>query len=319
MSVPVASMASHAETNSAAQAKEVEEHRGTNWAFRIGLLLGLILGVGWGFLLGVMLVRLNTEFLLIGMILTAVPIAFFGSVPVAFAFHRVLPGWRKLASVFVITLFVAAGMPFGLEYGLNEQLLTPTRLINTTGMTIWEAEWFFTILGLIGGTWYGWTRPVTDRVYARVAPPIQFVVSILRFVISIPGRIVEAIAQFFESIGHGFLWLPLQLIRIISTGYQGVRGRLVRLRTQIPAPPRPRPRRPKKPRRPARKQSSQPRVNENGGPRIVRVVEDRCPYCLDVVKRNDPRGVKVCEVCGTPHHADCWAITGKCQVPHLNT
>lgn len=49
------------------------------------------------------------------------------------------------------------------------------------------------------------------------------------------------------------------------------------------------------------------------------VEEHRCPYCLDPVTRNDPRGVKECDVCHTLHHADCWAITGVCQVPHLNT
>lgn len=49
------------------------------------------------------------------------------------------------------------------------------------------------------------------------------------------------------------------------------------------------------------------------------VEEHRCPYCLDVVTHNDPRGVKECEVCHTLHHAECWAITGVCQVPHLNT
>jgi hypothetical protein len=49
------------------------------------------------------------------------------------------------------------------------------------------------------------------------------------------------------------------------------------------------------------------------------VEEHRCPYCLDAVSRNDPRGVKECEVCHTLHHADCWSITGVCQVPHLNT
>ncbi len=47
--------------------------------------------------------------------------------------------------------------------------------------------------------------------------------------------------------------------------------------------------------------------------------EHRCPYCLDLVKRTDPRGVRECDVCHTLHHADCWAITGVCQVPHLNT
>jgi hypothetical protein len=44
----------------------------------------------------------------------------------------------------------------------------------------------------------------------------------------------------------------------------------------------------------------------------------RCPYCLEPVKRNDPRGVVECDICHTLHHADCWAITGTCQVPHYN-
>ena len=41
-----------------------------------------------------------------------------------------------------------------------------------------------------------------------------------------------------------------------------------------------------------------------------------CPYCLEKVNRNDARGVKICRVCKTWHHADCWAVTGVCQVPH---
>jgi hypothetical protein len=44
--------------------------------------------------------------------------------------------------------------------------------------------------------------------------------------------------------------------------------------------------------------------------------EHRCPYCLQEVKVNDPRGVKICKVCGAWHHKDCWNITGHCQVPH---
>jgi hypothetical protein len=47
--------------------------------------------------------------------------------------------------------------------------------------------------------------------------------------------------------------------------------------------------------------------------------EHKCPYCFEVVKRNDPRGVVECEVCHTLHHKDCWDVTGSCQVPHLNT
>ena len=45
--------------------------------------------------------------------------------------------------------------------------------------------------------------------------------------------------------------------------------------------------------------------------------EDRCPYCLDVVMENDRRGVTTCPVCHTRHHAECWAVTGTCQMPHL--
>ena len=51
---------------------------------------------------------------------------------------------------------------------------------------------------------------------------------------------------------------------------------------------------------------------------IAPVEEHRCPYCLEPVKRNDPRGVVECDICHTLHHADCWAITGTCQVPHYN-
>ena len=47
--------------------------------------------------------------------------------------------------------------------------------------------------------------------------------------------------------------------------------------------------------------------------------EHRCPYCLETVDRNDPRGTVECQVCHTLHHKDCWDITGSCQVPHLNT
>jgi hypothetical protein len=45
--------------------------------------------------------------------------------------------------------------------------------------------------------------------------------------------------------------------------------------------------------------------------------EHRCPYCLELVEPDDQRGVVECEICHTLHHADCWAITGACQVPHF--
>lgn len=50
--------------------------------------------------------------------------------------------------------------------------------------------------------------------------------------------------------------------------------------------------------------------------RLSGAEEHLCPYCLEEVVKNDRRGVKVCKVCKTWHHGDCWAITGVCQVPH---
>jgi hypothetical protein len=47
--------------------------------------------------------------------------------------------------------------------------------------------------------------------------------------------------------------------------------------------------------------------------------EHRCPYCLELIDPDDARGVVECKICHTLHHADCWAITGACQVPHYTS
>jgi len=51
--------------------------------------------------------------------------------------------------------------------------------------------------------------------------------------------------------------------------------------------------------------------------RLSKVENHLCPYCLEPVLQNDPRGVVECEICHTQHHGDCWAIAGFCQVPHF--
>jgi hypothetical protein len=56
-----------------------------------------------------------------------------------------------------------------------------------------------------------------------------------------------------------------------------------------------------------------------GRVRLSSRAEHSCPYCLEVVRPRDPRGVVTCPVCHTRHHADCWAVTGVCQVPHHHT
>lgn len=53
--------------------------------------------------------------------------------------------------------------------------------------------------------------------------------------------------------------------------------------------------------------------------KLSREEEHRCPYCLEIIEPDDPRGTVECRICHTLHHADCWAITGACQVPHYST
>lgn len=52
---------------------------------------------------------------------------------------------------------------------------------------------------------------------------------------------------------------------------------------------------------------------------LATAVEHRCPFCLEIVEDKDPRGIKECSTCHARHHADCWAVTGTCQVPHHNS
>jgi hypothetical protein len=67
----------------------------------------------------------------------------------------------------------------------------------------------------------------------------------------------------------------------------------------------------------ARHRRVRPRPARYASPvRFIGLEEHRCPYCLELVEPNDPRGVEVCAICHTRHHADCWAVTGVCQVPH---
>lgn len=56
----------------------------------------------------------------------------------------------------------------------------------------------------------------------------------------------------------------------------------------------------------------------NAGIQIDTQEQHRCPYCLEAVDPHDPGGVRVCSICHTMHHADCWEVTGTCQVPHYH-
>jgi len=52
---------------------------------------------------------------------------------------------------------------------------------------------------------------------------------------------------------------------------------------------------------------------------FIKLVGDEvhnCTYCLEIVSKNDSRDRKICSICKTWHHADCWDAAGECQVPH---
>ena len=129
-----------------------------------------------------------------------------------------------------------------------------------------------------------------------------------------------------ESLGHAQIEVEPRNIGVsISPAESRVHQPVTWIRSPAPsAPPRPRIRTKNRSRtevRKAAKASSPRKSRSRRRPNIqLAVVEEhRCPYCLDPVIRNDARGVQECDVCHALHHADCWAITGFCQVPHLNS
>ncbi|MBI5649988.1 MAG: hypothetical protein HZC40_05990 [Chloroflexi bacterium] len=267
----------------------------SSWNFRFRFALGAILALGWGFLFGVALVRANAY--LIWWSLGALALlAFFGSALISFTFHLTLPEWHKIARLLALLLLAASGMIPGLAWALNAHELDAAQFVATTGAEVWDVEWIIAIAGLIAGTWTGWTHP-----------PRRWFVTIL-------GKILERPARLVETIGQAILWVPRKLIELARNAVQffiALPGQIAMRLPRFNRPQRARVRLPKP-------QSPRALKNDNGVARVVGIVEDRCPYCLDVIKRKDPRGVKMCDVCHTPHHADCWSITGKCQVPHLN-
>jgi len=68
----------------------------------------------------------------------------------------------------------------------------------------------------------------------------------------------------------------------------------------------------------AKKTTRKAKKNAKTEIKFVGKEEHICPYCLDPVEDHHPRGVKICTICKTRHHADCWGITGACQIPHSN-
>jgi hypothetical protein len=285
--------------------------QGANGWFRLRLAFSLAGGGAWGVVLGLVLVRINSQLSGMNVIAGAMPAAFAGSLFIGLLFNWLGRPWHKVARLLAMLIATALGMPIGLALGLGEQQLGAVQLFNATGSLTWNIEWLTAMLGLIAGMWPGWMTPF------------------LRWLGRGPLFVLELIARFFETMGHVFLWGPQQIAHAIAQAFQEL-GRLRPPHIELPhvntlqreqpsRPPRQAAPNSKRRRLGRRSSARQSHANHDDGPRVMAVVEDRCPYCLDVIKRNDPRGIRTCDVCGTPHHADCWSITGKCQVPHLNT
>ncbi len=297
-----------------------------NWRLRLGFVLSAMVGIAWGLLLGWTEIRVNAWLSPWWVLFVGMPVAFFGSMVVGMVAHRMLLSWHKLARLVVALIMVAVGFPLGLLWGVLAQGYDPFQLVRESGPAVWNLEWVMAILGLFGGMWPRWTLPFL-KLFTRLGSWLaQGPLGILHWIGDRTIAVFEPIASFFEAAGHAFVWLPTQIYQAVTSLFQNLGP--TRERNTRPPEPTSTPRRTRSaaPRRRAR--MVKPRhaavVSRNNGHngdslKLTGVVEDRCPYCLDVVKKNDPRGVHKCEVCGTPHHADCWAITGKCQVPHLNT
>lgn len=58
--------------------------------------------------------------------------------------------------------------------------------------------------------------------------------------------------------------------------------------------------------------------HSNNDVKLMGDEEHVCPYCLEEVVKDDPRGNVICKECGTWHHQDCWDVTGACGVAHRN-
>jgi hypothetical protein len=68
----------------------------------------------------------------------------------------------------------------------------------------------------------------------------------------------------------------------------------------------------------SRAQSRQRVRSAHAGIHLNTQEQHRCPYCLEAVDPHDSGSVRVCSICHTMHHAECWDMTGTCQVPHYH-
>ncbi len=280
-----------------------KKYRPVNWRLRLGAPLCLLVSAAWGFWLSQALIQLNAQQSLGVVFLAAFPLAFAGSTLLGFLFRRLTREWYTVVRALVALGAFAAGFAAGLIRSVVVEQLDLVQTFGGTNSLVWEFEWLFAILGVFAGTWHAWTRPLYERLS-----------QLTLWIATRPQRALERITRAMPDFARGCLPRPQSSIRALARWFEDTRQRVTQRRLR-----RHRPRAQALIHLPARSLQAPPAQRKSrAGLRVLSHVEDRCPYCFDKVKRNDPRGVHICEVCGTPHHADCWAIANKCQMPHLN-
>ncbi|MBI4670892.1 MAG: hypothetical protein HY741_04380 [Chloroflexi bacterium] len=287
-----------------------KKRRLVNWRLRIGATLSMLVSTVWGYWLSQTLVQLNAQQSVRVVFLLAFPLAFAGSMFVALLFRMLTREWRTVLRAFVALSMFAVGFAVGMMRSVLVEQLDLVQQLGGMNPLVWEFEWVFALVGVFAGTWPTWARPF----YQRVA-------ELGLWLIARPLRLLEIVAQALGILFTALIFFPLRLLHAAALSLYLLRLRLTRAVNAFRERPRPPVQLSIYPDAPVKMKTRKLRRHKNArvGLRVTGSVEDRCPYCLDIVKRNDPRGVKVCSVCGAPHHADCWAITNKCQVPHLNT
>jgi hypothetical protein len=274
------------------------EHSFT-WRWRFNFLLSAFIGFAWGILLGWHQVRLNAYLSAWLTLAVTLPLAFWGSMLAGLAFDLMLPMWHKLARWLSAVFIVILGLPWGMLWASLGDGIDFIHLVRATGWTPWQLEWAMVLVGLLGGMFPRWIliwlRPLAKLAYGLVSSPLGIIQGLVNLILSVPRRATQWATR--VSLPSPRALVPPSSAEHVPT------SRLLRRGGR---------------RSKAKKVIATARNNNHNGARIVAHIEDRCPYCFDIIKPNDPRGVRVCDVCGAPHHADCWAVAGKCQVPHLN-
>jgi hypothetical protein len=234
---------------------------------------------------------------------------------------------RKVILLSLLMIVTALGMTFLLRYIQDSSLLLPQILSDVT-------------MGLVAGLSARWVLHKAPA-FLRILAALAFLIGGLELLGWFTGwQVGLGPLQFgphlfdWYSLGQLILGIGIALLALYAWAFP-VRPLLKPTPDAASTRRSPKSRRPPKKRRrrvaqsmpqpvPAAdaKNSVEPKqkrkVHRKSHLQLSAEVEHRCPYCLGIIDPDDPRGTVECKICHTLHHADCWAITGACQVPHYN-